>query len=560
MKGFLIHSPLEHHARYTPRHPALSLRGETTSYADLNAAANRLAHALIAHGARPRDRVGIYVHKSVEMAIGLYGALKAGCVFVPLDPSMPLERLAFILGDCGIEHLVSGDALAGTLSRLDGDTPLRIYGVEAALDGGTRTSATWSEIDAFPSHDPDVTVIDLELGYIMYTSGSTGAPKGMMHTHAGSIAYARWGEEHVGLTADDRVASHAPLHFDLSIFDFFSTLRAGATVVLVPEPVTRFPASWTQTVEEERVSVVFTVPYTLIAMHEHGAMDKRDLSSLRWILFGGEPYPPRKLGELMRRLDDVRFTNVYGPAEAPSCTCHDVTTQDVASDEPLPIGTVSRNSADLVVDEHGEPCPVGSAGELCIRSSTLTRGYWNRPDLNARAFLSREGRGPFPDVYFRTGDRVVRHADGLLRFLGRVDRMIKTRGHRVELDEVEAALTAHDGVAEAAAFTVPDGQGSRLVLAAATVRSGTASVADGAARDGDGTRDGNDAAPDEAALLRFVREKLPAYAVPQSVELLGELPRTTSGKIDRRALAGRHVPAAGDPAAAYRESEDRDGQ
>ena len=351
----------------------------------------------------------------------------------------------------------------------------------------------------------------------MYTSGSTGVPKGMMHTHHGSITYARWGAEHVSLKPSDRVASHAPLHFDLSIFDFFSTVQAGATVVLVPEAVTRFPASWTKTIESERISVVFTVPYTLITMYEQGAMEKRDLSSLRWILYGGEPFPPEMLRRLMLTLDDVQFTNVYGPAEAPSCTCYDVPLPAEGSNEPIPIGIVSRNSTDIIVDDNDENCAIGQEGELCIRSSTLMVGYWNRPDLNERAYLYRESFGPFPAVYYRTGDRVVRQADGNLQFIGRVDRMVKVRGHRVELDEVELVLAGHPGVSEAVAFAVPDGFDSLKIVAAATRSQGSVT--------------------DEADLLGYARKKLPLYATPASIELLSALPHNSSGKINRKLLA-----------------------
>lgn len=350
----------------------------------------------------------------------------------------------------------------------------------------------------------------------MYTSGSTGVPKGMMHTHLGSLTYARWGARHVQLEAHDRVASHAPLHFDLSIFDFFSTAIAGATVVLVPETVVKFPASWTQLVESERISVVFTVPYTLMTMLTQGAMDKRNLTSLRWILFGGEPYPPQQLREMMLSLPDARFTNVYGPAEAPCCTCHDVQLPEEHSEEPISIGIVSTNSTDIIIDSDNNDCPTGVPGELCIRSTTLTRGYWKRPDLNAQVYLYRDTHGPFPHVFFRTGDRVVREESGLLTFLGRIGRMVKTRGHRVELDEIEVILSSLDDVSESASFTVPDGIGSVLVLAAVTVKEG--------------------AKTDESILLQFARSKLPPYAVPRSIQVLTSMPHTSTGKIDRQQL------------------------
>ncbi|MEM7378879.1 MAG: AMP-binding protein, partial [Pseudomonadota bacterium] len=417
--------------------------------------------------------------------------------------------------DCGIGTLISSDALADAVQALPASTaPLHVIGADVTLP--FRQSG-WHTVREHPVTAPDVVMIDQQLGYIMYTSGSTGLPKGMMHTHAGSICYAEWGRNHVGLTPDDKVASHAPLHFDLSIFDFFSTLRAGATVVLVPEAVTRFPASWTRYIETERISVVFTVPYTLITMIDHGAVEKRDLSSLRWLMFGGEPYARRQLRQLMHALPGVRLTNVYGPAEAPSCTCYDVPDPLPPGDEPLPIGTVSRNSDDLIVDEHGDDCEPGESGELCIRSSTLTRGYWNRPDLNARAFLLRASQGPFPNVYYRTGDRVIRHADGLLRFLGRMDRMVKTRGHRVELDEVESVLLSLDGVEAGAAYAVVDATNNVVIMADVLLKP--------------------DAALTEQHLFDHLQKKLSRYAVPQSMHIAASLPHTSSGKIDRKTLA-----------------------
>jgi amino acid adenylation domain-containing protein len=518
MFDFLIHSPVTHYAQSTPDHAAFSCNGTELSYAELDKASNRLAHALLDNGLEQGGRVGIYMHKSLELGVAIYGALKAGGIFVPLDPFMPTERLQFILDDCDIQHVISANAMAPNLAKLTGAFGGWIYGVDARLE--LRTLG-WEHIDALSDEKPDVWIVDQDLAYIMYTSGSTGQPKGMMHIHHGSISYARGGAQHVGLTAGDRVASHAPLHFDLSIFDFFSTSQSGATVVLVPEPVTKFAASWTEYIEKERISVVFTVPFTLIDMLQRGAMDKRDLSSLRWVLFGGEPFPPKHLRTLMEMLPDVRFTNVYGPAEAPSCTCYDLPPFPEPFDEPVPIGTVSVNSADLIIDEDDRECDVGEEGELCIRSSTLTKGYWNRPDLNERVYLYRESFGPFPDVYFRTGDLVVRHEDGLLRFLGRKDRMVKTRGHRVELDEVEAALATHSNVLEAAAFVVPDDLGSKAILAAVKLRDTSSAEISG--------------------LLQHARAKLPGYAVPQELFAVAEFPRTSSGKIDRKEIINQFL-------------------
>lgn len=517
MHDFLIHSPLTRFAKHTPDKAAFSYSGAELTYAELDEASNQLAHALADQGLAKHDRVGIFMHKGLDLPVAIYGILKAGAVFVPLDATAPPERLSFMIRDCGIAHLISNDDCNAVLCQIDAPHPLSLYGVSKDTP---HTGISWADIRSYPRDPIVLQLIDQDLGYIMYTSGSTGEPKGMMHTHHGSITYANWGARHVGLSANDRVASHAPLHFDLSIFDFFSTLRVGGTVVLVPEAITKFPASWTQYIQSERISVVFTVPYTLIDMLQRGAMDKRDLSSLRWILFGGEPFPPKHLRSLMAAIPDVRFTNVYGPAEAPSCTCYDIPTDEPLSDEPIPIGRVSANSADLIVDGQDVECATGQEGELCIRSSTLTRGYWNRPDLNANVFLHRDSFGPFPARYFRTGDLVVRHSDGLMRFRGRKDRLVKTRGHRVELDEVEAAMTAHPGIVEAAAFAIPDAQGSKTIFAAVIIDSANP--------------------VDLTTIFRHTRAKLPTYAVPAEIKITTAFPRTSGGKVDRRQLAAQY--------------------
>ena len=513
MMGYLIQSPVEHFAKVTPEQPALSFNGNQLSYAELDLAASKLANALLSNGAKPQSNIGIFHHKSLDLGIAIYGVLKAGCVFVPLDPLMPADRLAFIIQDCEIEHLIASDVQSNTLKKLEPSLNLHIYGVDKEV---SFTQSRWDQINTHSGQTPTLSLIDDDLGYIMYTSGSTGEPKGMMHTHVGSITYARWGARHVNMSATDRVASHAPLHFDLSIFDFFSTAQSGGTVVLVPEPITRLPASWTQYIQDECISVVFTVPYTLITMLENGAMEQRDLNSLRWILYGGEPYPPKLLNKLMKALPNTRFSNVYGPAEAPSCTVYDIPGPP-ESEEPIPIGTVSTNSEDIIINSDGDDCTEGESGELCIRSTTLTRGYWNRNDLNKRAFLIRERAGVFPKMYFRTGDRVRRNEQGLLEFLGRVDRMIKTRGHRVELDELEAVLTHHEAILEAAAFTVDDNNSSKEIRAAVLLVKG--------------------ATVEESELIRFAKTKLPLYAIPTSIVISDSLPRTSTGKIDRNNLS-----------------------
>jgi acyl-coenzyme A synthetase/AMP-(fatty) acid ligase len=245
-------------------------------------------------------------------------------------------------------------------------------------------------------------------------------------------------------------------------------------------------------------------------------LEERDLGSLRWAKFGGEPFPPKHLRALQRLMPNARFSNVYGPAEVNQCTVYHVPTLADDEDAPLPIGTIWPNAEGLVVDADDAPVAAGESGELLVRTPTMMQGYWNRPDLNTRAFYHRPGAGGTTDRFYRTGDVVQERPDGLLDFLGRIDRQVKTRGYRVELDEVEAALLTHEAVAETAVFPVPDTSGTQRIEAAVIPSEGTAVT--------------------EAELRRHLAPRLPAYAHPVTIAVVDTLPRTSNGKIDRLAL------------------------
>ncbi|NJL94878.1 MAG: amino acid adenylation domain-containing protein [Anaerolineae bacterium] len=354
-----------------------------------------------------------------------------------------------------------------------------------------------------------------DLAYIMYTSGSTGQPKGIMHTHASGLSYARTAAATYSLLPEDRLSNHSPLHFDMSTFDYFSGPLAGATTVLIPEAYTLLPASLSQLVQDERLSIWYSVPFALIQLLLRGALDQRDLSSLRWVLYGGEPFPIGHLRALMERWPQARFSNVYGPAEVNQCTYYHLPPPQTwpADQENVPLGVIWENAEGLVLDEADQPA---REGELVVRTPTMMQGYWNRPDLNARAFYRRERLPGLPEVFYRTGDLVRLRPDGLYDFLGRKDRQVKVRGYRVELDEVEAALAALPVVESSAAYVLPGADGEAQIEAAVILRDGQATS--------------------PADLLNALRAHLPPYALPGTLAFLEVFPRTTSGKIDRRSL------------------------
>ncbi len=514
---YLLSHILDHAADRDPDHEAMRWNGRALTYAAWHRRATALARALADQGVRPGDRVGIYLHKSLETAVAVYGIWLAGAAYVPLDPLAPAGRLTFALNDCGVRHLVTQPNKAEAVRQLAAETALEaVIGLAPQADLAVR-ALSWEAVDsAAPGPAPAGRRMEQDLAYVMYTSGSTGTPKGLMHTHASGLAYARLSAAQYGVTQADRLSNHSPLHFDMSTFDFFTGPLCGATTVIIPEPVTKLPASMSKLIQDERLTIWYSVTTALVQLVLRGVLAERDLSSLRWILYGGEPFPPKHLRALQRLIPSAVVANVYGPAEVNQCTHYTVPPLADEDDDAIPIGQVWDNSEGLLLSADDQPVAPGEIGELVVRTPTMMRGYWGRPDLNVRAFYRRPAFDHYEDVFYRTGDLMQVDAEGRLRFFGRKDRQIKTRGYRVELDEVENALSHHPAVGECATYAVPDGEGSQLVEAAVLPRAGQALA--------------------EADLAAALAQRLPPYAVPARIRVLDEFPRTGTGKIDRRAL------------------------
>jgi amino acid adenylation domain-containing protein len=515
---FLLPHTIDTVAENTPNGEAIRYYQQSLTYAELARRTNSLAQTLIEQGVRRGDRVGIYMNKCLESAIAIYGIMKAGAIYVPINPSHPAEQVRYILHDCGIRHLVTQTAKHNMLQQISATgTELNcLIGMRPEVELPIR-KVSWEHVYQMPGNaPPDVGTIEADLAYIIYTSGSTGTPKGIMHTHHSGLSFARYAAKTYGLHSGDCLSNHSPLHFDMSIFDFFAGAIAGATTVLIPEEYTKLPASYSQLLADERITVLFTVPFALIQLLLRGALPTRDLRALRWIIFGGEPFSTKHLRDLMKQLPHVRFNNMYGPAEVNGVTHYNVPPLPDDFDEPIPIGRLFPNVESLVIDDKDCPVAIGETGELIIRSPTMMQGYWGRPDLNAQAFYRRPVFADYEEVFYRTGDLVQLQPDGELKFLGRKDRQIKIRGYRVELDGIEATLSAHDFVEESAVFPVSDGEGNNRIEAAVTLKADTS------------------ATPSE--LVNYLKDLLPWYAIPTKVVITDNLPRTSSGKIDRHRL------------------------
>ncbi|MBE9066940.1 amino acid adenylation domain-containing protein [Leptolyngbya cf. ectocarpi LEGE 11479] len=515
---YLLSQILDRSAEQFPDHEAFRCDGESLTYGELLRRANGLAHTLISMGVKRGDRVGIYLSKSLESAVAIYGVWKAGAAYVPLDPGAPVARTAYAINHCGIRHLITQKSKRMRIPDLLAASPNLgcVIGLPESFDlERSMDRCDWPDISPSDA-SPNVRVMEQDLAYIMYTSGSTGTPKGIMHTHRSGLNYARMAAHTYGLTHADRLGNHSPLHFDMSTLDYFSGPLVGATTVIIPEAYTKMPASLSQLAQDEALTIWYSVPFALIQLLLRGVLEERDLNSLRWVLFGGEPYPAKYMYGLMERLPKARFSNVYGPAEINQCSYYHVpplADGQTIPEDVAPIGQIWANAEEIVVDDQDNPVSSGDVGELLVRTPTMMEGYWQRPDLNESAFYKAEVANQTA-VFYRTGDLVQQQPDGNYQFVGRKDRQIKTRGYRVELDEVEAALVGHPQVEEAAAYGVPVEAGGHQVEAAVILKAGVS----------------------EGDLLRYVGERLPAYAVPRGVAIALTFPRTGTGKIDRRAL------------------------
>ncbi len=500
-RASLLHALIGSGAR-DPDAEAVTDGRHSLSHVELADRVARMSTLLAANGVGPGDRVGVHLHSSTAAMVAVHGVLRAGAIVVPLDPDAPPAHTTDLVRRCGITTV----ATEASSSRL---APFAAAGVRTAVGGGAvhgiRTIA-WDELDVVDP-GPPAAVGEDDPAYIIWTSGSTGRPKGIVHTHRSGRRYAELTVDTYDLGPDDRIASSAPLHFDQSTFDLYAGPAAGATTVMVPAPVLRFPASVTERLADERITAWYSVPSLLIQLLRRGALDRRDLGALRWVLFGGEVFPAGQLAELMNLLPGARFSNVYGPAEVNQCTFHHVDAPP-EPDETVPIGTAWDDTELLVVDGDGHPVG-GAPGELLVRTVTAMRGYWDDPTTTAAAMRSVEGHGA---GWYATGDVVERRGDGVLVFLGRRDHQVKVRGHRVELEAIESALLDRPGIGEAVVLADRHDDGDRLVALVVT----TADL-------------------DERSLLVSLRATLPPYAVPARIVPTDRLPRTSTAKIDRSA-------------------------
>jgi amino acid adenylation domain-containing protein len=496
----------EQQAERIPDKIAVGFKGQSLTYLELNQRANRLAHYLRSSGVGPEIRVGVCVERGPDLLIGLLAILKAGGVYVPLDPAYPKERLAYILDDAQAPLMLAQHHL---LERLP-EQQARVL----CLDSELAVLEHESELN------PDSGVEPANLAYIIYTSGSTGRPKGAMVEHRGMLnhLYAKFRDLH--LTNDDVIAQTSSQSFDISIWQLLAASLAGGRVEMFDDEVAQTPSRLVQMTEREGITILETVPALLrgmLGVVELQETLSRQLASLRWLIVTGEALPPELARQWLERYPHIPLMNAYGPTE-----CSDDVTHHVARELPsqsaarMPIGRPVINTRIYILDRRLRPLPVGVPGELCVAGIGVGRGYLNQPGLTALTFVADPFASKPGARLYKTGDLARYLPDGEIEFLGRIDHQVKMRGFRIELGEIESALNKHSAVGEAVVMLSAAQPGDERLLAYVVPAP--------------------DSTPASADLRHYLKQRLPEYMVPSAFVMLEALPLTGNGKLDRRAL------------------------
>ncbi len=473
---------LEDSARRDPQHIAFEDELSTLTYGELMQRAREIG-SFLQRSIQMQSPVLVWMDKRPGCIAAMLGVVYAGCFYTPIDPSMPESRLQLIAGVlqpacvlCEARYLAAAKAVVGQVP---------VYAMEDIPH----------ETDMMALAQVRARHIDNDLLYVLFTSGSTGLPKGVAITHRSVIDFAEWACDALNINADCRFGNQAPLYFDNSVLDIYCAIRMGAAVHFIPRKYFAFPGKMTAYLEEKGINTIFWVPSALTAVANAGALEKCVPARLTRIFFCGETMPCRTLNAWRRVLPEARYVNMYGPTEITDvCTCFPVE-RDFADDDTLPIGFPCANTRILLID-----------GEICVTGTCLSPGYYNAPERTAEVFVPNPTRTGVTELMYKTGDLGMYNERGELMFLGRKDSQIKRQGYRIELGEIETALCAHPEVETGCCFY--DEKAEQIIA----IYAGCA---------------------EEKPLLRALKEKLPKYMLPDVFVRRESLPLTGNGKIDR---------------------------
>ncbi len=521
-----LHALLNRAADEFPDNVAVLADQDKITYEQLHNKASQLATTLIAHGVRPGDPVGLSLPKSIEAIAAAFGIMIAGACYVPIDPNSPLERAARIAKNVDFNVLVTSSDRLGTLAlglrahinSLTVFTPDQIP--RPAKDDAA--AFCWYDNCENVKNLPDIGGEDI--AYVLHTSGSTGFPKGVAITHNSALTFVNMAADFFAITAQDRLCSQAPLHFDLSVFDLFVACRQGAAIVLIPEFYSAFPKKMVSAIHDYKITIWNSVVSALTLMMERGQPDSVSLDSVRVVLFSGEAMPVKYARMLRENFANARLFNGYGQTEANTSTYYEIEQIPADRNWRIPIGQAFPDYDVFGIDENGlEIERDGNEGELYVRSSAVANGYWGNLEATAHRFVpDPRSRSNDSIRVFKTGDRARKNSDGNFIFVGRSDDMVKSRGYRIELGEIEQCLLSCPGVEACTCIAIPDAiVGNRLVAFVSPTLNESLLA---------------------EHVLAHCRRYLSSYMVPEEILVRIKLPRTSTGKVDRAVLTSELEP------------------
>ena len=489
-----------------PQQMAVWSENESISYRQLDERSSALASWLLENNLAPGQRTGIILSKSVDAVVALLGALRAGNAYVPLGSTWPTNRLNSILNGGEFKSII---VEKHDKELLTADAKVVNTNTEEWQDAITSTDS---------NKNVQIDVNKSDLAYILYTSGSTGVPKGVCVSHYAAYHFPNWAKKELKLDHLDRIASIAPFTFDLSTFDLFSSLSAGASIYLVPEKHKLFPSRFTQFFQSHEITVIYAVPSSLSLMLLKGHLQDRDLTKMKTVLFAGEVFPPANFLKFKACLPlHVQYYNFYGPTETNVCTYYKVP-DDFQAEGAIPIGLATPETRLSLRSEEGDVSSKVEEGELCVAGPTIMSGYWGKNNAELDCWADIPGE---PDTKaYRTGDIVTKDAAGNCMYKGRRDKMVKIWGYRVELGEIESALLKYQSIEQAAVIKrdKKDNQGEELVafiLSGQSLSNNNLDIKD---------------------VFNHCKQHLPHFMVPRKMYELKEMPINNSGKIDRLKL------------------------
>ena len=494
-----LHGRFERRAQQQPDSPALVFQDEVLTYREVDRRADRIARELRGEGVERGDIVGICLYRSLEMVVGLYGILKAGAAYLPIEPDLPEERIAYMLSNAGTQVVLT------TSQCLPGLSP---HGVRTLVLDELVAESEEGTVAA-----PEVEIRPGDLAYVLFTSGSTGEPKGVMVSHGAIANRLYWMQERYRLTTDDRVMQKTPFSFDVSVWEFFWPLSEGASLVLAEPERHKEAAYLVDLIKAREITCLHFVPSMLqLFLHE----DLSECKSLKRIICSGEALTVEQCRRL-NELPGVSAHNLYGPTEAAVDVTHWDCDQWHDQYLSVPIGRPIANTRIYILTEELQPSPIGVSGELHIGGHNLAEGYLGKPELTREKFIA----DPFVEDagarLYKTGDLARFRSDGTIEYIGRVDSQIKLRGLRIELGEIEFHLRQYPGIAEAVVVVRRFGDFDERLVAYIVPED-------------------PDQSPDTSAISALLGEKLPNYMVPSAFATLASLPLTPSGKLDRKRL------------------------